>query len=106
MNKLIYKIIFLFILQGSMGFNSGGIKPQSIKDKVKDLISKMTLEEKVGQMTQIAIQVVSKTPASKNQRHQIDEAKLREAIIKYHVGSILNVYDAAYTIELQGQYLM
>ena len=66
---------------------------------VKKLISQMTLEEKIGQMTQVAIQVVSKTRGSVNQIHELDQAKLEEAIIKYHVGSILNVWDAAHSVD-------
>lgn len=65
--------------------------------KVKELLSKMTLEEKVGQMTQVTIQAVSKVQGTKDQMHQLDEAKLEEAIKKYNVGSILNVYDIAHT---------
>jgi beta-glucosidase len=31
--------------------------------------------------------------------HQIDDAKLEDAIKNYHVGSIINVYDAAHSVE-------
>lgn len=64
--------------------------------KVDALIAKMTLEEKVGQMTQVTLDEVSK---SNSGTHQIDADKLKEAIEKYHVGSILNVMGAAYTRE-------
>jgi beta-glucosidase len=67
--------------------------------QVKELVSKMTLEEKVGQMTQVTIQAVSKVQGTKDQKHQLDEAKLEDAIKKYHVGSILNVYDIANTAD-------
>lgn len=67
--------------------------------QVQELLSKMTLEEKVGQMTQVTLQVVSKTRGTPNQKHEVDPEKLREAILKYHVGSILNVYDLALTLE-------
>lgn len=59
----------------------------------------MTLEEKVGQMTQITLQAVSKKQGTKTQKHELDEKKLEEAIVKYHIGSILNVYDVAHSIE-------
>jgi len=68
----------------------------SLDQKVDALITKMTLEEKVGQMTQVEIGVVSKTNVPAN---QIDSAKLADAIMKYHVGSILNVQGAAFTRE-------
>ena len=70
-----------------------------VDERVKQLLSQMTLEEKVGQMTQVTIQTVSKTQGTKSQLHQLDEAKLEEAIKKYHVGSILNVYDVAHSLE-------
>uniref|UniRef100_A0A832CYS4 beta-glucosidase n=1 Tax=Ignavibacterium album TaxID=591197 RepID=A0A832CYS4_9BACT len=74
-------------------------KNERIDKRVKELISKMTLEEKVGQMTQITLQAVSKKQGTKDQHHEIDDAKLEEAILKYHVGSILNVYDVAHEVE-------
>lgn len=74
-------------------------KKQSIDKRVKDLLSKMTLEEKVGQMTQVTIQAVSKKQGTKDQHHELDDAKLEEAILKYNVGSILNVYDVAHEPE-------
>ena len=69
-----------------------------IDQKVSALLKKMTLEEKVGQMTQVTIQAVSKTRGSENSKHELDQAKLEEAITKYHVGSLLNVYDAAHSL--------
>src|ERR1041385_2561575 len=69
-------------------------KPVSALDKKVDaLIARMTLEEKVGQMTEVTSDVVSKTNTSS---HQLDPDKLKEAIVKYHVGSILNVSGFAY----------
>lgn len=72
---------------------------EDISVRVDDLISKMTLEEKVGQMTQVTLQVVSKTQGTVDQKFEIDPDKLKEAIIKYHVGSILNVYDVAHSVD-------
>jgi beta-glucosidase len=65
----------------------------AIDKKVDALLAKMTLEEKVGQMTEVTSDVVS-TPNMAN--HQLDADKLKEAIMKYHVGSILNVSGHAY----------
>src|SRR5471030_555250 len=65
----------------------------ALDKKVDALISKMTLEEKVGQMTEVTLDVVSKSNTSP---HQLDADKLKEAIMKYHVGSILNVSGFAY----------
>lgn len=68
----------------------------AIDAKVNALIAKMTLEEKVGQMTEVTSDVVSKTNVAD---HQLDADKLKEAIMKYHVGSILNVSGHAYSRE-------
>src|SRR5438874_6374477 len=64
--------------------------------KIEDLLKRMTLEEKVGQMTQLAIGMIV---SGKDQDVQIDPAKLEKAIIKYGVGSILNVSDQALSVD-------
>ncbi|MGZ5052395.1 MAG: glycoside hydrolase family 3 N-terminal domain-containing protein [Methylobacter sp.] len=62
---------------------------KTIENKVKKLLSQMTLEEKVGQMTQIDYSVIGNTQKP-NGEGQIDPAKLEDAVVKHHVGSILN----------------
>ncbi|MFN3693501.1 MAG: glycoside hydrolase family 3 N-terminal domain-containing protein [Ignavibacterium sp.] len=74
-------------------------KNTDIEKRVKELLSQMTLEEKIGQMTQVTLQTVSKKQGTKDQHHELDDSKLEEAILKYHVGSILNVYDVAHESE-------
>ncbi len=76
-----------------------------IEQRVKDLLSKMTLEEKVGQMTQITIDVLIKLDAKGNPLlpHQMDMDKLATCIKKYKVGSILNVGGLAQTKEVWQQ---
>src|SRR5215213_4679255 len=64
--------------------------------KIEDLLKRMTLEEKVGQMTQLSIDTIA---AGRDQAIKIDPAKLENAIVKYNVGSILNVADQALTID-------
>ena len=64
--------------------------------KIEDLLKKMTLEEKVGQMTQLTIGMIVN---GRDQDVKIDPAKLEKAIGKYGVGSILNVSDQALTID-------
>jgi beta-glucosidase len=66
------------------------------------MIKKMSIEEKVGQMTQIDLGVVAEGGicALKNPQ-TIDLKKLQEAITKYHIGSILNVGCASGTISLE-----
>src|SRR5215467_155974 len=64
--------------------------------KIDALLARMTLEEKVGQMTQLAIGMVV---TGRDQDVKIDPAKLDKAIVKYGVGSILNVSDQALTVD-------
>jgi beta-glucosidase len=97
MKTLLNLITFILILSLSLGMTSSN--ENKIETKVRDLMSKMTLEEKVGQMTQVTIQAVSTTQGTVNQKHQLDKKKLEEAIIKYNVGSLLNVYDVAHSVE-------
>src|ERR1700716_1344777 len=62
--------------------------------RIDALLKRMTLEEKVGQMTQLAIGMIAK---GRDQEIQIDPAKLDKAIVQYGVGSILNVAEQALT---------
>jgi len=72
----------------------------SIDQKVKALVAQMTLEEKVGQMTQISIEALLKTENGKLlEPRQIDMDKLATCIKKYKVGSLLNVGNTAQTRE-------
>ncbi len=64
--------------------------------KIEDLLKRMTLEEKVGQMTQLTIGMIV---TGRDQDVKIDPAKLEKAIVKYGVGSILNVSDQALTLD-------
>src|SRR5947209_19096964 len=64
--------------------------------KIEALLKRMTLEEKVGQMTQLAIGMIA---SGQDQTIQIDPAKLDKAIGQYGVGSILNVHEQALTAD-------
>ncbi len=61
------------------------------------LLSRMTLQEKVGQMTQLTLQAVSATTGKPGTSHVLNHDALREAIAERHIGSLLNVYDMART---------
>ena len=63
-----------------------------IDKKADDILSKMTLEEKVGQMTQINLTVIAKGPNkwSSSFPMEIDEKKANKALVDFKVGSVLN----------------
>lgn len=58
-----------------------------IEQQVEKLLSEMDLDAKIGQMTELAIDVLGETI---NGEFQLDEAKLHKAIAEYKVGSFLN----------------
>jgi beta-glucosidase len=64
--------------------------------RAEELLAKMSLEEKVGQMTQLEISMVSD---GRNQGIRINPEKLEKAVVKYGVGSILNVADQALPLD-------
>jgi beta-glucosidase len=80
-------------------FQAATNPPRSARDReqrVEALLKRMTLEEKIGQMTQLEIGMVS---TGSGQSIQIDPAKLEKAVVKYGVGSLLNVRDQALTVD-------
>lgn len=63
------------------------LAPLSLPAQVDATLGRMTLEEKIGQMTQLTIGALP------------DSAHLRQAIVDRHVGSILNVVDTALSLD-------
>jgi beta-glucosidase len=64
--------------------------------KIESLLKQMTVKEKVGQMTQLTLEMIA---SGHDQNIQIDPAKLQKAIGQYGVGSIINCYDQALTAD-------
>ena len=64
-------------------------KDAAIEQKIDKMLGKMTLEEKIGQMCELNIDVLQ--DKSVKDRFQLSEALLDSVIGKYKVGSILNV---------------
>ena len=62
-----------------------------IEANIQNWLKKMTIEEKIGQMCEITIDVVTDFEASKKDGFTLDKAKLDTVIGKYKVGSLLNV---------------
>jgi len=72
---------------------------EEIDRRVEELLSRMTLEEKAGQMTQLSIQTISRRPQTATQEHELDQARLEDVLVNHHVGSILNVWNGAFSLD-------
>src|SRR5579871_5299283 len=72
---------------------ASGVQAQ-LSPKVQTLLSRMTLDEKIGQMTQVTLGVVSSP-----QDGIMDSGLLANAVEKYKVGSILNVTNHALSVD-------
>lgn len=70
---------------------------QQPEQQAAALLKKMTLEEKIGQMTQVTFAVIAKGGWSDTEGN-VDPAALKKAIAEYHVGSILNVNAHGFTV--------
>ena len=64
----------------------------NIDSKIQDILSQMTLEEKVGQMAQINLTVIAKGPNKWGSSFplEIDPQKAKKALVDFKVGSVLN----------------
>jgi beta-glucosidase len=95
---------YLFFL-GAICLAACAMKNQVPQSKVKDpeieaIIKKMTVREKIGQMTQLNLDVVCEGGIyNLVEPHHVDSAKLHKAIVEYCVGSILNCGGHAYPRE-------
>ncbi|MDY0357051.1 MAG: glycoside hydrolase family 3 N-terminal domain-containing protein [Sedimentisphaerales bacterium] len=69
----------------------------AIEAKVRRMVAKMTLEEKVGQMTQLTLEAFAQS--DKDGYLTLDPEKLRNGIVNHHIGSILNCGGQARTPE-------
>ena len=66
--------------------------------KAEALLKQMTIEEKVGQMTQVTLAVVAKGGWG-NLDGELDAALLKKAVVDYKVGSLLNTTAHALSAE-------
>ena len=92
------KLALASVLCTGVCLTAGGQKPALaipsdpvIEAHIQEWLKKMTLEEKIGQMCEITIDVVSDFEASKKNGFTLNPAMLDTVIGKYKVGSLLNV---------------
>jgi len=87
------KFIFLLLLLLSLvGCGQGKTDDQQVEQKINELISKMSIEEKVGQMAQFTLDVLGKGGGlyASDEPFELDPAMMDVVFGKYKVGSILN----------------
>lgn len=77
---------------------TSGLLAQSVPEKgnVDELLARMTLEEKVGQMMNLTLSTIC---GPKDDPVKLDSLKLRDVLIKHHVGNIQNVMTHAYSLK-------
>ena len=80
-------LLFTVLLSNFLWSQNTTTQKDEINKKVSELLSKMTIEEKIGQMTQITVTHFE----IKSNPGVFVMSKLQEAIQNYHIGSILNV---------------
>lgn len=91
------KLLLTFLFLGITFMNSfAQLTEEQISQKVDSVMQTMNLTDKVGEMTQLAIDMVS-TPGGAPD--ELDEEKLRNVLLDYRVGSILNVAGHSYTLD-------
>jgi beta-glucosidase len=89
MKKLVVLLVIAAVLGlGCSSMESQARKQSKIEGNVKRLVSKMSLNEKVGQMTQITLEQFAKE--EKNGYLILDPKKLHDGIVGRNLGSILN----------------
>ena len=95
----------LTLLSAACGiFSASAVSPAipqdpAIEKRIKEIMSKMTLEEKIGQMCELEIGYLQ--DADKSNGYKFNDEKVEEAFRKYKVGSILNTPNGeAQTVEV------
>ena len=84
-----FKILLAMLTATTVTTSAVAQLNQATEAKITALLKQMTLEEKVGQMAQVAIDVVGNVNHA-NKSYTIDQQKVNDAIVKYKVGSVLN----------------
>lgn len=98
--KTTFIISLVLIIGCSKSNNISSSANEELGKKIDSIVSTMTLEEKVGQMTQITLSHLLKQGSEGVQEpFQLDTVRLKEALLDYHVGSILNCGGHANSLE-------
>lgn len=92
MNFKKFSTLLLLVLTALQISAQQKTKQTPLEIKVNTLLAKMTLEEKVGQMAQITLDVIGKGKDrfSSDEPFALDEKATQKALVKYKLGSVLN----------------
>ncbi len=91
-SKIITAILAMGVACGSQTVSAAMPRDAALEASVEKTLAKLTLEEKIGQMTELTLDVLGEW---KDGEFVLDKTKLHDAIAKYKVGSILNVPSVA-----------
>jgi beta-glucosidase len=91
-------ILFIVLIQPASAQQARHDRDEAIEENVQALLLQMSVKEKVGQMTQIDLNVILEGGYD-NIDGTIDHARLDTAVNIYFVGSIFNVTNNAYDLE-------
>ena len=97
----IYKAFAVVVTTAMLGFcvsmPSYALETPQFDPEITEIIERLTLEEKVGQMTNLTLTTIA--TEDDNRKVVLDPEKMREVFVKHHVGSIQNVISGAYEID-------
>ncbi|HHE55676.1 MAG TPA: beta-glucosidase, partial [Caldithrix abyssi] len=95
--KMFFKLTLILILVSSNLLIASDF--EKYDQKIADLLKRMTLKEKIGQMTQVTLEIVAHDHEEGIPLTKLKMDSLRIAVVKYGVGSILNTNNAANSAE-------
>ncbi len=92
--------LILLLFLASQFLTGQGINNLSHEDEITSLLDKMTIKEKIGQMTQVTLEVMLKREDGKLvEPHTLDPDKVKKFVGEYGVGSVLNFAGYVYPRE-------
>jgi len=92
-SKISFTILICLAVLGACTNTSDKAPGHTGDSQIDDLIASMSLEEKVGQMTNLTLATIAE---EKEHKIILDSAKAYDIIVNHHIGSIQNVISQAY----------
>lgn len=86
-SKILTLTLALCCASGAAAVSPAIPRDARLEQRVDSVLAKMTLDEKIGQMTELAIDVLG---TGTGNDFVLDEAKLRDIVSKYKIGSFLS----------------